>query len=252
MGFDPMCVTTKRILKKLGGDKITNKYTFDGNIEGKEYVQLSETMFLVKVSDVPISVSKFKSVSVVLGEFNSTLLAEELQIENDEAMGVTNISNTAGIPMATIVLKDVDVGISISKGIYVAMDKSSGFLVYAIEFTETIHPIDLKYLHGVTTINLDEYGIDLMSLFATGGGSQSYEVTGFWEKINEADGNVQFVTNIGMLAYMIPSMKSYKEGVGWTTFGFSLMSTPGGGSLVNTIILIGHSGGNVVVTMKLE
>lgn len=161
MSYDPMFPTTKGILRKLGGDKISgNVLTWDGDTSGAIEV-LGE--WFVKIYNKYMDLSKVASVHVVdtVGaSFSETVPPESLIVQTIDEDGVK------GVQVLTATLYDQEVGLLLSTPTWGSAGLTEGVYVFAgtslyraetITFAETIVPIDPKYLpdESVTeTINL--------------------------------------------------------------------------------------------------
>ena len=164
MGFDPMRVTTKRVLKKLGGDIERPKtVTFDGNLAGKETfsgedIGLSGTY--VKILDTAITADEFQGISQTVIFEGEKLTAEvpksELTATQDGIFMDVVESNLPDRPVVMSVAEDtpVDDSSPVTAGTYVLYDEAfwganTGYVSSVTYGKETIHPIDPKYLPGV-------------------------------------------------------------------------------------------------------
>lgn len=144
MGFDPMCVTTKRVLKKLGGDKISGAvFTFDGNPEGKP-----KNGLYVKISDKRPDWSTFVKVKGIMYGQSVELTVSDLKVIHS---GVGTYFTYQDIPIVMIVYleKSGSITSDVPLGLYVLCDPDTNSYVSYVEFAETIHPIEPKYLPGV-------------------------------------------------------------------------------------------------------
>lgn len=166
MGFDPMCVTTKRVLKKLGGDKISGEvFTFDGNPEGKP----KEGLY-VKISDKRPDWSTLIKVKGVMYGQSAELTVSDLKVIDS---GVGTYFTYQDIPIVMIVYLENDGGIisDLPLGLHVLCDPDTNSYVSYVEFAETIVPIDPKYLPN-KVVDFDQLGLTapILELFNTGGG----------------------------------------------------------------------------------
>lgn len=248
MGF--WDVTTKRILKKLGGDKISGKkYTFDGNTAGKETIP-GEMMGLsgvyVKVSNTAFAVDELQSVSATtvfdgVKETNEIPLSA-ITVQKD---GSVTFLVQAEIPIAIVVAESFSSDeLSMTVGTYFLYDENylnlGTYYVSSISYgKETIVPIDPKYLPGVT-IDLDEYGIDIATLVMSGGGTVVVEGTEeMWKKICEnAQGNIKCSVQFdGATFCLTPSVLAIKEGE-VTVLGMTLVASYGATAMVSANIIL--------------
>lgn len=136
-----MCVTTKRVLKKLGGDKIPSKvYTFNGDASGKHVFGNA-----VKISDDAPDLKKATKLVITYDdgtaiEFSPDVLTFE---ENPYLQGFLDPRVPETIFAASVHVGDDET----PAGLYVINEPS--LYISRIEFAETIVPIDPKYLPGV-------------------------------------------------------------------------------------------------------
>lgn len=135
---------------KGGYSEPSKAYTYDGILEGKEYVEAQPGKILVKISDEICYYDTIESVSLTGEKGSGTLGKEKLVFEElDEAGNIAILCN--GLELGTIVNETfADV---FSPGIWVLyeVNELTGITyVSKIQLTETIHPIDPKYLPGVT------------------------------------------------------------------------------------------------------
>ena len=150
MSYDPMFPTTKGILRKLGGDKISgNVLTWDGDTSGAIEV-LGE--WFVKIYNKYMDLSKVASVHVVdtVGaSFSETVPSESLVVQTineDDVKGIQTL-------MAIVAEEETWLLVSIPawgaaghpEGVYVFAGKSL-YRAETITFADTIVPIDPVYL----------------------------------------------------------------------------------------------------------
>lgn len=142
--FDPMCVTTKKVLKNLGGDKISGKvYTFDGNTEGKYCIPESP---MYKISNDTPDLSKVSSIRITTEDGIMDVPASQCTINTDAGAPAL----LAGDLCAVIVVENnIFSDMEVENGLYVVCYPDDVFYTSSIEFAETIVPIDQKYLPGV-------------------------------------------------------------------------------------------------------
>ena len=139
-----------------------NVFRFDGNTEGK--ASLGD---LVLVSAKTPDLLTFVRATGVMGGVNVEITADSLTFETSEGESTSNFAFFNDIPIfATVVGSDVE---QLPNGLYL-FSNDEGYISY-IEFAETIHPIDQKYLPGVclpVTLNLSDYGISLAEVMRSG------------------------------------------------------------------------------------
>lgn len=176
MGFGPMCVTTKRILKKLGGDKIPGKVlTNDGS--GEKVDLWGDGSVCVKISPNYIDVNTLTKLTLKLifdgHEITRTITKEELTVVVEDGFGdVILKEDNEEIWLIAAVVDGTE---GLSGGVYFYDDIYIGGVaatVVSAEFgKETIHPIDSKYLPN-KVVDFDELGITntVLELFNAGGG----------------------------------------------------------------------------------
>ena len=117
-----------------------NVFRFDGNTEGK--ASLDD---LVLVSAKTPDLLTFVRATGVVGGVNVEITADSLTFETSEGESTANFAFFNDIPIfATVVGSDVE---QLPNGLYL-FSNDEGYISY-IEFAETIHPMDSKYLPGV-------------------------------------------------------------------------------------------------------
>ena len=156
-----------------GGYTEEKKYTFDGNAEGKETINIGYN--LVKVSNECIDLSKVTEVyyavpygnenlfgiHIIYNESEPFALCWQERFDTDVASGVVGGSNPAlpdGTPVVMVVPEDMEEdGTILAKGTYVFCDITDfGYKAYISSIvTETIHPIDPKYIPAMDSITLN-------------------------------------------------------------------------------------------------
>lgn len=140
--FDPF-LTEKQILRKLGGDKTPGKVlTFDGKPNPDAIVDGT----MVKLSEEVYDINSIERITVNRNGDKVVYDKSELVVQQGLAIGTEDETFVVIVPNADIA--DL-MGLEI--GVYVAYfeDTENGFFTEKVEFTETIHPIDQKYLPGV-------------------------------------------------------------------------------------------------------
>lgn len=150
MSYDPMFPTTKGILRKLGGDKISGKVlTWDGDTSGA--VESIGEQF-VKIYDKYMDLSKVDSVRVVATtgvSFSETVPSESLivqTINEDDIKGLqTLIATVAEEETGLLVSIPAWGAAGLPEGVYVFAGPSL-FRAETITFAATIVPIDPVYL----------------------------------------------------------------------------------------------------------
>ena len=139
---------TRRFPVNNGGAGYTEKgkvYTYDGDKTGKPVVEDC----LVKISDTPIDVNKVESLKfggVIATRENFTLMHESYM----SAIVIDNVGLVMSVPEDA----PVDSEYEFTRGLWV-MHFPTGNYVSEVVLTETIRPIDPKYL---PCIRLTDYG----------------------------------------------------------------------------------------------
>lgn len=155
MGFDPMCVTTKRVLKKLGGDKISGKtLTFDGNLEGRNVID-SEFGKIVKISDDVCNFDATIYITYIHG--NRTGGSDRFEVQTSGGISAVAVDGT---------IYAIRFGEDYEElcGTYFLYHSDTHYAT-KIALAETIVPIDPKFLpKDRIVIDLKKYGINFNSL----------------------------------------------------------------------------------------
>ena len=148
-------MTTKRILRKLGGDIERPKtVTFDGNLAGKETFN-GETLGIsggvyVKVSDASVAADELQSIkATVFGIEGDVDMSGVTAVQQDDASTAFTVPDR-DYPILWFLNADIhlDEG-TVTKGVYVLYVSETLYLSAVTYGKETIHPIDRKYLGGV-------------------------------------------------------------------------------------------------------
>ena len=171
MGFDPICVTTKKVLRKLGGDKISGKaYTFDGNNDGKEIFKQQGIEF-VRIGE-PIDLNKIMKVSVIYNGVPMDLSAKDIEVMDVGPIATAGFDGITGI----LCLRDGHGYADVSNGTYVVSIPSETAPTYVsrIVLRDTIVPIDQKYLPGVC-LPVVELSQETMTAIFTSGSATATE-----------------------------------------------------------------------------
>lgn len=203
----PIFPTTKGILRKLGGDKISGKVlTYDFSTLTEEDITPNG---FVKISDETVDLSKVVEVIGDTGEEKLVYTEFTVGIFDEEfANSCTHsclFSKEESIPMVMVVTSDKEGLYPV--GTYVIYDLLRGY----IKFAETVHPIDPKYL--AKEINLNTYGIDLATIVYSGQKTAVVEGTKkMWEEIDSGS-NVVFTCNFGGGTFTLyPAMNASVNG----------------------------------------
>ena len=126
-----------KALRKLGINEEKNVFTFDGNTEGK--TQLTGTS-MYKVSNKTPDINTLKLIRGVMGGVNVEAVASDCTVE----AGMLIVATALGVALAAVI---PETDTTNEPGVYVFRGETD-YISY-IEFAETIHPIDQKYLPGV-------------------------------------------------------------------------------------------------------
>lgn len=145
MSYDPMFPTTKGIMRKLGGDKISGKVlTWDGDKNNE--IELPDGIFIKRIADF-VDMTKVESVTAEASgagiiTFSKSQLAVNTAGDGDFIQYTLLASD---VPM----LLSFNVGLEgVEAGTYV-VSTGTGFRFISATTSETIVPIDPKYLPGV-------------------------------------------------------------------------------------------------------
>lgn len=250
--------------KNQGGEPLASteekKITFDGDLTGKTVVDMGDAGHFVKVSDEVIKATEFKYLTLFdeTANLSEKLTAEDVQIATEG--GVLAIGKNDGLLCASDSTGDT-FG---SAGTYVVWSNLfiEGFDAYHIFYiselvTETIHPIDPKYLPGVHVVNLEEHGVNLAEMFASG--SKEAVISG----VTALDEFFSFFDKGMITVCAVPSMKvqvmptiSHNGANTLRTIGFSVASFTGDNA-INAIVSIfeesdGDLTGNTVIKMATQ
>lgn len=138
--------------------------------------------------------------------------------------------------------------------------KDSAVIVFTLESTatvsistETIHPIDPKYL--VKTIDLDSYGIGevILGLFASGGGMQTIPAEEFWSDVS-TDGVLRLEMDYSGMRLVIDQCVRVRSGekIEQLSFNFmvSMMNNGTVANYMNYISIIHSEGDTAVIALK--
>lgn len=232
--FDPF-LTEKQILRKLGGDKISGKaYTYDGILEGKEYVEAQPGQYLVKISNETCDYNTINSVAFTGEKGTIAYSKENLSFEYIDEAGSVSIQYD-GRQIAAIINETL--GDVLSPGIwglYEVNEFSGIYYVSEIQLTETIVPINTKYL-GDKVIDLAKYipstynsfNDIVLALFAEGGGRLIFHNdTTFWSDVDKYN-HLKFAIDAnelvpGLMVECASNSRTISEGV-TTSIEFSFL-----------------------------
>lgn len=154
MGYDPIEVNqaaakATREIRKDGGAGYSepNVFTFDGKSEGK--VEIADTR-LYKISDKIPDVSDFVACRGFLQGSVLELSAVDCTIKKESEVGSisVNLDGTGDSCIVCVIYSSENI-FNVKPGLYVMCYSDNDTYVSYIEFAETIHPIDPKYLPGV-------------------------------------------------------------------------------------------------------
>lgn len=143
-------LTTKGVLRKLGGDKISGKvYTFNGDTTGLETGYYNGIQ-LVMLADEYFDPNTIERIAVSVGGSVVELSKDQFWIEEvSDAIATAHVVLTefqgATVPIA-LIQKSND---GSQKSFSVLADPKYNAFVARIKFADTIVPIDPKYLPGV-------------------------------------------------------------------------------------------------------
>lgn len=132
---------------KVGRVEPRKTLTYNGNNEGKLNVFVGVNM--VKISDIPIDCTRV-TVLKIHDSIDATDVPMNMISVVDETNAILMVFDNADsqTPVVMSVLNPISFeGVVATPGTYVLSD--GGTYVSYIELTETIHPIDPKYLPGV-------------------------------------------------------------------------------------------------------
>lgn len=206
-------LTTKGILRKLGGDKVSGKvYTFNGDTSGKfaanNIVNISE--------DVP----DLKNVTkIVLANSNGAtaelLLSNLVYMEQEGMVGILDPNDQSRMYVVSL-YSCADGG---PAGLYVRC-ADDGY-VSRIEFAETIHPIDPKYLGGVC-LPVVELTLEQVSNIVQAGAAGWIVASGYLFDALEAAYNAGLPLIVGLPGEsgILPAIASAAEYDGLFTYEF--------------------------------
>ena len=171
MSFDLITYAmAKAYSDKKGGYTEGVTLTYDGNKEGKDtfldlngvnFVRIGKAIDIHKITTVTLGDTEIKASDL---EFTSEGGADIVLYSGSE--GIYVFTNDGNVPAGTYVLDD------------------NGYVITKV-VTETIHPIDPKFLPGVE-LNLDTYGIggEILALVSSGGGVNTISNDGkFWADV---------------------------------------------------------------------
>ena len=205
-------IAVKQALRKLGVD-----------IESKKETILPETNIVTANADGinawvnttidPLPVKKGDALTIIFDGTKYALAAITIVEDSDSFvfafgnLGIMSMGDDTGEPFVVTYLTNYDDSIY---ELCVATATEGNHTIAIYKETETIHPIDPKYLPGVT-IDLTEYGIDLVSFVLAGGGVTTVEGTAeMWQKITDAGGIVELICPLGEeFARLTPTMITF-------------------------------------------
>ena len=156
----------------------------------------------------------------VIGVNGETTTNETITSLTDVGEGIINIG-TGG--MYGIVVTQPLVNGSVPAGIYMnTVFVDMGYTSCTIAWsTETIHPIEPKFLPGVDVIDLDEYGIDFKAIGMAGGGRVHVgDLSALRERIDKANKSFVLKIDLGYPSF-IPYSGIHTEDDCVTTRGFN-------------------------------
>lgn len=162
-GFNPFEVTTKRVMRKLGGDKISaKKYTFDGNTEGRIVVPVGGSDSFVKISDDMPDLHKLVDLAYSSGGHATAdaFTIQDVKLGDDTLYGAVGMIALGSNAPYVVVVTDTASSPIPETGLYTIMVGGS-FWISSVEFAETIVPFDQKYLPGVCLPVVDLTGCAL-------------------------------------------------------------------------------------------
>lgn len=138
MDFLTLALAQKKALEAMGIKIEPSKVlTYDG--KGETFAHNGHSY--AKITSDAYDLTKVKSITVSLGGEYVTLSGDALAVSHDDEMGYDVLSATyMGMTLPAVIAVE---GLSLC-----VYDDEIGY-VTRIEFTETIHPIDPKYLPGV-------------------------------------------------------------------------------------------------------
>lgn len=167
----------ERDLKNSGQVGYTEKnvFTFDGNTEGRLQFPFYP---LYKISNKVPDISTLVKLTANMGGVEYELAAEYCTILTGELGAIIQVEVSGTLVEVARIINTAGDASEEYIGLY-AISTEQGYLA-AIEFAETIHPINPKYLPGVClpkVIDLDTYGDTpvgtiLGTLMASGGGQE--------------------------------------------------------------------------------
>lgn len=182
MDIITLSLAAKKALEKLGVKIEPGKVlTHDGKLAGKNTIEIKGFPY-VQVSEQGYDLNNVTSVQIVTPDGTHDITADVSVIVLDDATALAD--------------SDMAYVVSTNGGVYVAhigTEEEYEMMVARVEFSETIHPIDPKFIPGVV-IDLADYGVDVIALFAQGGGTASLtNEDKLWELVNaNADAPVTF------------------------------------------------------------
>lgn len=150
MSYDPMFPTTKGILRKLGGDKISGKvYTFNGDTTGLETAYYNGIQF-VMLADEYFDPNTIEHITVSVSGSVVELSKDQFWIEEEsDAIATAHVVLTefqgATVPIA-LIQKSND---GSQKAFCVLADPNYQAYVTRVKFADTIVPVSKDYLGGV-------------------------------------------------------------------------------------------------------
>lgn len=262
MSFDPIGFVFPKNRIPVGGAGYTEPgkvITWDGDTTGLAALPYGEAIGY-KVSDDVVDLS---NVTKVVFEDGAEVPPIALRVENDGIVQILgNWDDPTRYPYVAVVPQDIEVeGYAVSKGTY--------FVEYirSIEFAETVHTIDPKFLPGPKVIDLTKYTHEITSgmsesfneiiltLFANGGGSQdSIDDDNFWDDVS-TDRPLLFVIDAEALAPGVTieaEANSVMRGNGAIgVIEFAFLVNVGGWSKV-TVVFGANDNGASTITVVVE
>ena len=213
--------------------------TFDGNLEGREYIETPFGAYLVKISDMVPTVDEFLGGKVFIKAPDGTIEYAATDLEGEMSPDGT-MYTWGGIGTVLLVYSDISSPVAVTKGVWVAVayNTENGAASYVSSISYTIHSGELKKLDAkylpMESLNESFNKYDLVFRV------HSQEIIGgsvdrVWEKLNSghppiiilyggigSDGGMKHVMNIPTAIYEWSDDNNIYFGVDFdaTTFGF--------------------------------
>lgn len=173
-------------LKRDGGvgwDEPGKVYTFNGDVTGKKIDTINGIQY-VKIADEHTAPEFITKIVVSLNGNMVEFGKDNIRIGWNGTREGYSVFVPFGEEEAQIIY---GYNFKNLKELWFIADPSYNAFVVRLEYAETTHPIDPKYLPGPVVIDLDKYGITevLLALFQNGGGTFSgNDIEDFWEAVN--------------------------------------------------------------------